>query len=235
MHPASAYTGRSRHLSSHSVPTRPRKPSHERLYREIKARVVAYEFQQGKRIYLGRIAEEHGTSTWPVRQVFDQLAAEGLVIKAPRKGFHAMTLSEEEVTGWYLITRHLVSLTLETLGTEARRRLSEFESIAALLNRLNRHAVPDPKTLTNATAKIFGHIADSTEKHPIVEMISRTNDQLFYLRTLECRILDGIQCELIAFCELLLADDLETLVTKFEAYHDRRLAIVPELVALSRR
>jgi DNA-binding GntR family transcriptional regulator len=218
------------------VRTRRRKPSHERLYREINARVVAYEFPQGKRIYLGPIAEEHGTSTWPVRQVFDQLAAEGLVIKAPNKGFYTMTLNEEEVTGWYLITRHLISLALETLGAAARRRLSESESIVAVLNSLNRHVVSDPeKKLATATAKIFGYIADLTGKRPIVDMIDRTNDQLFYVRTLECRRLDGIQYELIAFCELLLADDRETLVTEFKAYHDRRLAIVPELVELSRR
>lgn len=212
-----------------------RKPSHERLYLEIKDRVIAYEFPQGKRIYLERIAEEHGTSTWPVRQILDQLAAQGLVIKAPRKGYYAMTLNEEEVTGWYLITRHLISLALETFGDAARRRLAESELIDGVLARLNASVVSDPATLANATAKIFECIADLTEKHPIVETIGRTNEQLFYVRTLECRRLDGVQYELIALCELLLGNARDAAIEEIKAYHDRRLAIVPELMEMSRR
>lgn len=212
-----------------------RKPSYERLYREIKDRVIAYEFPQGKRIYLERIAGEHGTSTWPVRQIFDQLATEGLVIKAPRKGYYAMTLNEEEVTGWYLITRHLISLAVETLGAAARKRLAESESIVAESTRLNGSVAAGPETLASATARIFGCIADLTEKHPIIETIGRTNEQLFYVRMLECRRLDGVQYELIAFCELLLRDDREAVIAEVKAYHDRRLAIVPELIELSRR
>ena len=212
-----------------------RKPSHERLYLEIKDRVIAYEFPQGERIYLERIAEEHGTSTWPVRQILDQLAAQGLVIKAPRKGYYAMTLNEEEVTGWYLITRHLVSLALETFGDAARRRLAETELIAGELARLNESVISDPAVLANATATIFQCIADFTEKHPIVETIGRTNEQLFYVRTLECRRLDGVQYELIALCELLLGDGRDAVIEEIKAYHDRRLAIVPELIEMSRR
>ncbi len=212
-----------------------RKPSYQRLYQEIKDRVIAFEFPQGERIYLERLAEEHGISTWPVRQVLDQLAAEGLAIKAPRKGYYAMKLNEEEVTGWYLITRHLLSLALETLDDPARQSLAESELLATELTRLNGSAVPDASTLASTTARTFERIAGLTGKPPIVEMIGRTNERLFYLRTLECQRLDGVRYELTALCELLLGEDIDAVIAEIKDYHDRRLRIVPDLIELSQR
>ena len=134
-----------------------------------------------------------------------------------------------------MITRHLIALALERLGTEARSKLTESESIVAELARLNGGVVSDPETLANAASRTFDGIAVLTEKQSIVETIGKTNEQLFYVRTLECRRLDDVQHELAAFCELLLGDDREATISEIKAYHDRRLAIVPELIELSQR
>lgn len=205
------------------------------LYEAIKARVIAYEFPQGEWIHLEPIAKELDVSTWSVREVFERLAAEGLVFKGPRTGFFATTLFEKEVTGQYQINRHLLSLGLETLEPAACRQLVEHEPTAELLDRLNRRVQLDGDTLARMTAQLFAGIAELTGKPAIVLMIGTTNDRLYHLRTLECRLLKDVQSELVRLCELLLAGDCETLVTEVNTYHDRRLAIVPELLELSRR
>lgn len=176
------------------------KAADDRLYRAIKARVIAHDFPQGKRIYLQPIADDLGVSTWPVRQVFDRLAAEGLVVKAPRKGFYALTVREEDVVGHYQLTRHVLSLGLETLEPAAIRKLPDCEPIAAILTRLNRRVLSDGRALAAYTGEIFVNIAALPGKSAIV----RANDHLYYVQALECQRLDNVQSELVCFCELLL-------------------------------
>lgn len=200
------------------------------VYHAVKARVIAYEFPQGKRIYLQKIADELGVSTWPVRQVFDRLAAEGLVVKAPRKGYYAMSLSSENVLGYYHITRHFLSLGLDTLDRKYRPELSRCEAIAAVLEKLNRRAIKDFEWLARYNGEIFAHIAELTRHAAVTFAIDRTNDHLFYVRTLECRRLGNVQNELVCLCGLVLAGDCDELVAAICEYHERRISLLPELV-----
>ncbi len=200
------------------------------VYHAVKARVIAYEFPQGKRIYLQKIADELGISTWPVRQVFDRLAAEGLVVKAPRKGYFAMSLSSENVLGYYHITRHFLSLGLDTLDSKYRRALSKCEATAVVLEKLNRRTVNDFEWLARYNGEIFENIAALTRQSAVTFAVGRTNDHLFYVRTLECRQLGNVQNELICLCELVLAADCDELIAAIREYHERRISLLPELL-----
>ena len=207
---------------------------HDRLYQAIKARVVAHDFPEGKRIYLQPIADQLGTGTWPVRRALDRLAAEGLVLKARRKGFYALTLREDEVIGHYQLTRQVLSLGIETLEPESVRELSEYEPIAAVLAELDRQVPADGRKLATCTGDIFASIAALTGKSAITLAINRSNDHLYYIRTLECQRLEGVQSELVCFCELLLAGRREELVTALDDYHERRIALLPTLLEFLR-
>lgn len=205
------------------------------LYHAIKKRVIAYEFAQGKRIYLEPIANEYGVSTWPVRQLLDRLAAEGLVIKVPNKGFYAMTLSEDDAIGQYQVTSHLLSLAVWTLSSATGRSLPGNERIADTLQTLDGTVISDDKVLATHTAEIFAHIAALPGRPAIADAINRTSERLFYVRTLECQHLEGVQSELMCFCELLLRGEYEELAEAIKKYHERRLASLPGILARSRQ
>lgn len=200
------------------------------VYHAVKARVIAYEFPQGKRIYLQKIADELGVSTWPVRQVFDRLAAEGLVVKAPRKGYYAMSLSSENVLGYYHITRHFLSLGLDTLDRKYRQDLFKCEEITAILQKLNRRTVTDANWLARYNGEIFKHLAILTKQSAVTFAIDRTNDHLFYVRMLESKQLGNVQEELISLCKLILAADSVKLIAAIREYHERRIALLPKLL-----
>lgn len=202
----------------------------ERVYEAIKARVIAYEFPQGERIYLDPIAAQLGVSTTPVREALNRLAAKNLVIKAPRKGFIAMTLSQDNLLGHYELIRILLTHEVEMLDSETRRNLSRYEPIAALLNKLRRPRQPDVGTLARYTAEIFVHIGSLRKNALVIQCIEIANDHLYYIRTIECQHLDDVQGELIRFCELLLAGQCAELISAIDAYHDRRVALLPELM-----
>jgi DNA-binding GntR family transcriptional regulator len=165
----------------------------------------------------------------------NRLAAEDLVIKAPRKGFIAMSLSGENLRGYYELTRLLLAKELEGLDAAARRKLPEFEPIAGILYKLNRRVLSDANTLAAYTGKIFSHSASVGENAHVVRSIRRVNDYLYYIRTVECRHLANVQDELRLLCQLLLAGRCEELLQAVHGYHDKRIEMLATLLDLASR
>jgi DNA-binding GntR family transcriptional regulator len=165
----------------------------------------------------------------------NRLAAEDLVIKAPHKGFIAMSLSADNLLGYYELTRLLLAKELEGLDAAARRKLTEFEPIAGVLYKLNRRVLSDVNTLAAYTGEIFSHIASLGQNAYVIRAVGHANDHLYYIRTLECRHLDNVQEELRLMCELLLASSCQELLRTIHGYHDKRTEILPTLVELATR
>lgn len=207
----------------------------DRVYRSIKARVIAYDFPQGRRIYLQPIADALGVSTTPVREALNRLAAEDLVIKAPHKGFIAPTLSKDNLLGYYKLTRLLLVKVLEGLDTAARQRLSECKPLATVLYKLNRRVLSDVGTLTAYTEETFLHISSLGENPQVVRSIERASDHLYYIRTIECRYFKNVQSELVLLCELLLARRCRDLLQAIRNYHQKRIAALPALLELAKK
>ncbi len=201
----------------------------DHIYWSLKAKVIAYEFSQGKRIYIGPIAEHFGVSTTPVRESLNRLAAEGLVLKAKRKGFVALTLRKNHVRKQYESTRQLLSDELGRLSLAMRKKMPGFEPVAALSARVNRRPRTDVGALAGLTAEVFASIGAFANKPHVDLSIGRANDHLYYIRTLECQRLEHVQSELACFCELFLAGECRELVAAVGDYHARRLKLLPEL------
>lgn len=211
------------------------KATGKRVYQAIKARLVAYEFPQGRRIYLEPIAAELGVSTTPVREALNRLAAEDLVIKALQKGFTAMRLNSDRLRGYYELTRLLLTHELEGLDAARRRMLPGFEPIAGILYKLKRRAISDANTLAAYTGEIFVHIGSLGDNADLIDSIGRANDHLYYIRTIECHFLPDVQSELVRLCELLLASRCKELLQAIHGHHDTRIALLPELFEAARR
>ena len=202
----------------------------DRIYLAIKASVVAYRFPQGQRIYLEPIADDLGVSTTPVREALNRLAAEELVIKAPRKGFIAMTLSADKLRGYHELTKLLLAHELERLSPERRRKLGEYEPIATVLYKLNRSIITNVETLAAYTGEIFSHIAALGNNAHVMRSIDRANDHLLYIRTVHCRHNANAQRELRHLCELLLGGHCDELLRVLQDHHDTRIESLPQLL-----
>lgn len=215
-------------------PASAREASGNRIYQAVKARAVRYEFPEGRRILLEPLADQLRVSTTPVREALNRLAAEGLVVKAPRKGFVALSLDTDRLKDHYRLIRLLLAHELGGLSEESLRRLPEFEPIADLLRKLNRRPLTNVETLAMYTGELFIRLAALSENADVVEAIDRANDQLFFIRTVECRLLDGIHEELIRHCELVLAGRCDDLIKAIHEYHRKRLDLLPRLLKRAR-
>ena len=205
----------------------------DRVYYAVKASAIAYEFRQGRRIYMEPIAERLGVSTTPVREALNRLAAEGLVIKAPRKGFIALTLNAEKLLGHYELTKLLLMHELEALDQRARGRLSRYEPIANILFKLNRSQISNAGTLAGYTGLIFRELASLGGNRHVIRSIDRANDHLYYIRTIECTQFQDIRAQLIGMCEMLLGCHCEELLKTLERYHDTRMELLPDMLELA--
>ena len=205
------------------------------IYRAIKASVVAYEFPQGQRIYVEKLAKAHGVSATPVRRVLNRLVDEELVIRAGKRGFISMPLSRNDLLGQYAVIRMTLTKELNNLAAPARRDLSHYEPIAGVLKQLDRIVPSDFGALATCTGETFARLAALSTDDQVVDVIHRANDRLYYIRTLECQRLDNVQGELQRMCELLLAGECDELIGDIHAYHDRRVALLPTLLDLAPR
>lgn len=207
----------------------------DRVYQAIKAGAIRYAFPDGRRIHLQPLADALGVSTTPIREALNRLAAEDLVIKAPRKGFIAISLSEDNLRGYYELTRRLVTQELEKLDTAARDKLSEYEPIAGVLYKLNRRTLSDAEVLADYAGQAFYDIAALNENVHAMRLAEHANDQLFFIRTAECRHLENVQDELKLLCELLLAGRCEELLEQVGRYHEKRIGALEALLNIARR
>lgn len=206
-----------------------------RVYQAIKARAVAYAFPQGRRIYLQPLADAFGVSTMPIRDALHRLAAEGLVIKAPRKGYIARSLSGKHLLGYYELTRLLLAKELQGLDMAAREMALELHPVGVALYKLNRRVISDANTLAACTGEIFSGIASLGNSTPVILLIDGANDHLYYIRTVECRNIEGVQEHLRHMCDLLLEGRCADLLQAIHRYHAKRIEMLPMLVDLARR
>lgn len=154
----------------------------ERSYAALKQLLRDGAFAPGHRLEANRIAEEIGVSMTPVRDALNRLAGERLVEASSGEGFHVPRLGEGDL-----------------------RDLYEWNSILAILAIRSARELPAPSaieeamaggSLPEATAAIFGLIAESVPNRELRLAIAHASDRLHPFRLVESIVLEPILGEL---------------------------------------
>lgn len=203
-----------------------------RVYREIKACVISYDFEQGKPIRVCQLAGQLGVSTTPVREALDMLAVKGLVTKTPKKVFIAMSQSDDRIVGLYGLNQVLLTTALLERALTATLPAGTAAAVTTLRNELNQGEPHSPEAIATHTGELFSCIAALARRTNAVESLDRVNDSLFYIRTLECQHLTDVPLELMLICELFLAEQFDELVKEISNYHEKRLVLLPRVMDL---
>ncbi|MEX2126106.1 MAG: GntR family transcriptional regulator [Woeseia sp.] len=207
----------------------------DRVYRAIKARAVAFGFGPGERIRLGLLAAQLGVSTTPIRAALNMLVAEGLVTREPRKGFVAMSMSEDRFIGLYRLNQHLLDAALTVRRSNTEVVAAAAPTVASIGNALDGSERNTPDAIADYTGLLFSCIAQLSANAHVVESVEHINDSLRYVRTLEHEQLNDVPGELIRICELFLAERFNEVAEAIAEYHTCRLALLPKLLAALRK
>src|SRR5438105_9279723 len=79
----------------------------DRVYEQLKAMAVSYEFKPGERLNEGELAKRLGVSRTPLREALNRLATEGFLRFSPGKGFFCRELDPKEIYDLYQLRKAL--------------------------------------------------------------------------------------------------------------------------------
>src|SRR3569832_1220939 len=110
----------------------------DRVYEQLKAMAVSYEFKPGERLNEGDLAKRLGVSRTPLREALNRLNTEGNQRNTPDKGFFCRELDAHEIFDLYELRK-----SIEVASVRLAIKRAKDEDIAALLAFLDA-AGPDP-------------------------------------------------------------------------------------------
>lgn len=168
-----------------------------------------------------------------VQDALAQLVQGGLVVELPDQRFFVQRQSYKEVCNQYELVMVLLGYAIDLLQNtqlSAAGVNSRGPHSTAPDNRLP--AMPSPKILAQLTGDLFESVARQAGNEGIINLIKKTNDQLFYVRLCECTLLEGVEHELAVLCDLYTKNNFGKFWTFLVKYHARRFKILPEIMAL---
>lgn len=147
----------------------------DRVYGEIKAKILNLDLKPGQKIYENEIANALGVSRTPVREAFSTLLQEGLVkTSSGSKGYIISDVSSKEIEELYEIREVLEELAIRSAMKNATPE--DWERVERLLESVDPGEDADESTM-----QLF---EDSHRFHQEIAKISGNNSLLNFLNAI---------------------------------------------------
>jgi DNA-binding GntR family transcriptional regulator len=191
------------------------------VYDRIKARLLEQILAPKHLLQIGKLADELGASTTPVREALIRLASERLIVYSPKKGFFAKTTSEDELRGLYFVNLTLLKSALS--GTQGPDAVSREGSRPRLEIAGEQAVLEDAVFLVKRTADLFLHVAVQSGVNELAEIVRNINDRLHHPRLIEHEFIGDSRKELADLYALYIEGTNEELLQAIQSYHQKRL------------
>jgi DNA-binding GntR family transcriptional regulator len=102
----------------------------DRVYEQLKAMAVSYQFKPGERLNEGELAKRLGVSRTPLREALNRLNTEGFLRFTPGRGFFCRELDAHEIFDLYELRKsiEIASICVSVLEKHIDRRLDRITS-----------------------------------------------------------------------------------------------------------
>ncbi len=156
----------------------------KQLVRELRKRIVAWRYPPQHQLLEETLAEEFGVSRSPLRQALSHLAAEGLVVHLPRRGFRVQQLQLRDVEDLYefrlaLETQIVRALAHKSFPQDELLRLQAiWQAPAALACKSNTELAGLDESFHARLASVHGNKL-------ILQHLIAINERLFVFRELD--------------------------------------------------
>jgi hypothetical protein len=190
----------------------------ERVYLELKARIVAAELPPGTRLGPAELAKLLDASPTPVRDALYRLSGERVVESWHLEGFRMPLVTERDLQHLYGWSGTLLALAL--------RGRSEPPSPAGHLFEL-----PVCPAYPEATESLFRAIASGCENREIRFAITNVIERTQIFRAVEARFDTGAREALAAMEEDFRFGRWTSLRSKITSFHRRRASQADRIVA----
>ena len=152
----------------------------ERVYEQLKAMAISFEFPPGGRVNELAVARQIGVSRTPLREALNRLTADGFLTFSRQQGFFRKPLSVKAVEDLYewreQIERGVMRLAAEC-ATEGA-----LDEIEAFLNSSSAAAGRTSKELLAIDEAFHERVAALTGNVEILEALQKLNDRIRFVR-----------------------------------------------------
>ena len=108
------------------------------LYEVIRDDIISGRLQPNERLVVADVAERHGTSTNPVREVLQLLRGEGYVVFSPNRGARVRPIDHDFIRNIYEISALIEpALTRWFVGMATHEDIAELERVQGLIEANN--------------------------------------------------------------------------------------------------
>lgn len=189
------------------------------LYGEVRRALRSGRYLPGERIDPATIAEEFHASATPVRFALYRLVGEGLIVDHARTGLYVPLPTEVALRDLYDWMRRLLLMACD-IGLHTADPGAEAPPSGSTQDELAR-----------ITWQLFDSIARAAGHRSVQQAIEQANDRLAPVRRVGLCLIDDAGGELATLVGHWQKRDARALQAGLDAYHARREALVPRIVA----
>lgn len=195
-------------------------PTFDRVYAEIRQRVLSAAWFPGQRIELPHLTDELNASTTPVRDALNRLVGERLLVRGANDGFAMPSITEPDLRDLYDWTHQLMMLAIRHRRDGPIFFTDQDDPSADIATR---------------TAKLLAAIAARSGNADLQFAVEMSNARLHAARLAEAKIFSDDDVELADLRNALTEDHSAALRSQLMAYHRRRVAAAGRIVQLLHR
>jgi len=146
----------------------------EKIYSEIKKRIVFLHYPPRYDLNVKELAKEFGVSSMPIREVMILLENEELVHAMPNKGIYVNDINFQELKNVFEIRIFLIGLS----GRLAAQRITpiELDNLKQLLNKMKKEK--DLKGAIRLDAEFHNLLNCSTKNRTLVRILERLRNRI---------------------------------------------------------
>lgn len=147
----------------------------DRVYENLKQRILRQEFPCGERLNIAALAKDLNVSNTPVREAISRLEKVGLVKIIPYRGPYVRSLSASETAEVYD-----VRISLEVLAARLAALHADPESLARIEGRLEEYALAridgNRDEVLNADIRFHESVALASGNRTLIDMLAMLSD-----------------------------------------------------------
>jgi DNA-binding GntR family transcriptional regulator len=203
----------------------------DRVYEQLKAMSVSYEFKPGERLNEGELAKRLGVSRTPLREALNRLNTEGFLRFTPGKGFFCRELDAHEIFDLYELRK-----SIEVASVRFAVKRAKDEDIDALLAFLDATG-PDPGErssieLVELDETFHERLMAMSDNAEMLRVLRNVNARIRFVRWIDMDRINraNTQAEHRAVLNALKARDEGTCVHVLERHIDRRLDTITSAI-----
>jgi len=196
----------------------------ERVYDQLRAMAIDYEFKPGERLNEGELARSLGVSRTPLREALNRLNTEGLLRFVPGKGFYCRDLDVHEIFSLYEVRK-----AIEVAAIRLAIHRAKDEDIDELLSFLDSTG-PDPGSrstdeLVELDENFHERLIAMSGNPEMLRVLRNLNARIHFVRWIDMKRGDRplTQTEHRNALLALKAKDEAACVAMLEKHIDRRL------------